>query len=40
MPVPTYWRVVILGILISTVIWLLVFRESLGMVGDQPHCAS
>ncbi|KAI7785660.1 hypothetical protein LA080_006681 [Diaporthe eres] len=31
MPVPTYWRVVILGILLSTVIWLFVFRESLGM---------
>lgn len=40
MPVPTYWRVVILGILLSTVIWLFVFRDSLGMVSDQPQCAS
>lgn len=34
MPVPTYWRVIILGILLSIITWLFVFRESLGMVSD------
>ncbi|KAK7704142.1 hypothetical protein SLS64_008700 [Diaporthe eres] len=39
MPVPTYWRVVILGILLSTVIWLFVFRESLGMVSSLEYAS-
>ncbi|POS73517.1 hypothetical protein DHEL01_v208094 [Diaporthe helianthi] len=32
LPVAAYWRVVLIGVLISSVIWLLMFRESLGRI--------
>lgn len=32
--VSTYWKVVLLGMLISSVIWLFVFPESLGGVSN------
>lgn len=34
MPVPNYWRIIVVGILIFTTILLIEFRESLERVGS------
>ncbi|KAJ0120793.1 hypothetical protein J7T55_015528 [Diaporthe amygdali] len=39
LPVTTYWRVVVSGMLISAVLWLLIFRESFGMVSGLGYAS-